>query len=260
MQNITAIFTWTLIELYSVLGNLGVSLIVFTILIRSLLLPLTLPSQKAQHQLRKKLKEIQPEIKALKKKHGSNNQAFQMAQLELYKKYNVNPLAGCIPQLVQLGVLFILYNFLMKFLGQDSINGVEINTMFGWFDLSKPDKTYVLPVLTALSQLALSLMLAPATEVKDEVPNDSKNKKVQASNDKEEDMAEMQAMIQQQSIYILPFAIGFSALSFPSGLALYWLVTTIFSIAQQWVVSGPGGLVTYPQRWWSKITKRNKNT
>ncbi len=255
MAAIVSIFTTLLLELYKISGSLGLAIVLFTLIVRSLLWPLTLPSLKAQ----KKIKELQPELKKLKAKHGTNKQALQQAQMELYKKYNVNPLAGCIPQLVQIGFLYMLYHALNTFLKQSMVNGMTIDPTFFWMNLSKPDHSFVLPVLAGLSQLVLSLMIAPATEVPDSVPNQSKSPKVQKENKKEEDVAEMAATMQSQMIFMMPIIIGVSAFSFPSGLALYWTVTTIFSVVQQYFVSGPGGLVSYSQRAWyyvKKVTNR----
>jgi YidC/Oxa1 family membrane protein insertase len=237
-----------LIELMTLTGSLGAAIIIFTIVLRSILLPLTLPSLKAQNKMR----ELKPEIDALKKKHGKDKKAFQQSQVELYQKYNVNPLAGCLPQLAQIAVLIVLYHALITFLGESVYNGVQLVTHFLWLDLTIPDKLFILPVIAGVSQLILSLMIAPGGEVKDTVPNDSKSKKVQKANEKEEDMAEMAASMQQQMIFIMPFMTVFIATQFPSGLALYWVITTIFSIIQQYFLSGPGGLVTYFER--AKIT------
>src|SRR5689334_17688026 len=88
-----------LLFFYQFTGNLGIAIIVLTLVTRLILVPLSLPSMKA----RNKMLELQPEMKKLQTKHKNNKQALQQAQIELYKKYNVNPLAGCIPQLVQIG-------------------------------------------------------------------------------------------------------------------------------------------------------------
>lgn len=241
MQNLTNVFFEFLLFLYQSTGNLGIAIIVLTLIIRSLLVPLTLPSLKA----RKKITELQPKLNKLKKKHGKDKKAMQKAQLELYQKYNVNPLAGCLPQLVQLALLIFLYRALISFLGQDAVNGVTVNSSFLWLDLTSPDTKFVLPVLAGLSQMLLSFMISPGGEVRDIVPNKSKSKKVQKENKKEEDMAGMAASMQQQMIFIMPVMTVFIAAKFPSGLAVYWIMTTIFSIGQQYFISGWGGLKSY---------------
>jgi YidC/Oxa1 family membrane protein insertase len=225
-------------------GNLGVAIILFTILLRFVLLPLTLPSLRAANRIR----ELQPEIKKLKDKHGKDKKAFQQAQMELYKKYNVNPLAGCLPQILQLVILIFLYQAMMRFLDSPQVNGFEIDPTFLWLDLRQPDSLYILPVVTALAQLVHSLMIAPGAEKRDIVPNQSKSKKVKEENKKEEDFAEMAASMQQQMLYVLPVFTGVIALSFPSGLVMYWVVTTVFGVAQQYYLSGWGGLEIYTRR------------
>jgi YidC/Oxa1 family membrane protein insertase len=236
-------FSILLVEIYKVTGDLGISIILFTILIRTALVPITLPSLKSFQKMR----ELQPELSKLKKQH-KDKQAFAAAQMELYKKYNINPLSGCLPQLVQMVLLYVLYLALTQFLNSPEFAGVAINPHFLWMNLSKTDPFYIIPVLAAGSQLILSLMLAPATETPDVVPNTSKVKKLQKANEKEEDMAEMSQTIQQQMIFMLPVIIGISAAQFPAGLGVYWVVTTIFSLVQQYFISGWGGLLTYPQR------------
>lgn len=225
-------------------GNVGFAIILFTLVIRFILLPITLPSIKAQ----KKMMDLKPEIDKLKKKHKGDATELQKAQMELYKKYNINPLAGCLPQLLQLGVLIVLYQTLLEFLKHTSYNGHELNLNLAWFNLSQPDGTYILPILAGVTQLVLSLMLMPATETPDVVPNNSKKLKIQEANKKEEDTAEMAATIQQQMLFMMPVMTGVFALSFPSGLSLYWVITTVFSIVQQYFISGPGGIVTYARR------------
>lgn len=236
-----------LVQLYQVTGDLGVAIIVFTVLLRALLLPLTLPSLKAQ----KKMKELQPELAKLKKKHQGDKQKLQLATMEMYKKYNVNPLAGCLPQLAQIAILIFLYQAMMKFLGtngQPAFNGTTIDPHFLWFNLAAPDRSYVLPVVAGVTQLVLSLMIAPGGEIRDIEPNQAKSKKAQAKNEKEEDMAEMAANMQQQMIFLMPIMTAVIAFNFPAGIALYWVVTTVFSIGQQYFISGWGGLFTYSQR------------
>jgi YidC/Oxa1 family membrane protein insertase len=251
-------FSLFLLFLNSFLGNFGGAIILFTLIVRLILLPITLPSIRAQ----KKMVDLKPEIDKLKSKFKGDKAAFQQAQLELYKKYNINPLAGCLPQLGQFFVLIVLYQTLLHLLKTPMAEGVVLNLHFWWLDLSKPDQFYIMPVLAALTQLVLSLMLVPATEVKDTVPNNSKKLKVQEANKKEEDTAEMAATMQQQMLFMMPIMTGVFALNFPAGLSLYWVVTTIFSVVQQYIISGPGGLVTYYTRvkLWFHARQRNKRT
>lgn len=233
-----------LLFLNGITGNLGFSIIAFTIIIRTALLPASIPSLKAS----KKMQEIQPEIKKLKEKHGDDKASLQAAQMDLYKKYNVNPLAGCLPQVVQLVVLIVLYRVLINLLNDPNLVNNGFNTAFFWLDLAKPDKTYVLPILAGASQLLLSLMISPGAEKEDIVPNKSRKKAIQEANKKEEDFAEMAQSMQKQMIFIMPLFTGVIAATFPSGLALYWVATTAYSLVQQYFISGPGGLTLYAKR------------
>jgi YidC/Oxa1 family membrane protein insertase len=250
METISSFIIGILVQLYLQLGNnMGLALIVFTLLVRTLFLPLTIKSIKAHKEITK----IQPELKKLKEKHGSDKAALQKESLELYQKYNVNPLAGCLPQLLQLGLLFVLYQVLINFFDQSTINGVTIDPMFYWLNLSQPDPYWIMPILSGVTQLIFSLMLAPATEIPDRIANAAKTPILKNENKKEEDFAEMAASMQSQMLFLMPVMTAFIALRLPSGLALYWVVTTVFSIVQQWWVSGPGGLVSYTQRAWHLI-------
>jgi YidC/Oxa1 family membrane protein insertase len=241
-----------LIQLHQVTGNLGWSILAFTVLIRFLLLPLSLPSMKSQKQIR----ALQPEVKKLKDLHVSDKKAFQLAQIELYKKHNINPLAGCLPQIIQIILLIVLYNVLASFVSSTEINGVVLNPEFFWLNLTKPDGLFVLPVLAAVTQLVLSLMILPGGETPDIIPNDTKSKKLKEENKKEEDTAEMAAAMQKQMVFMMPVMTGFIALNFPSGLALYWVASTVFSIGQQYFMTGWGGITLYAQRIYNAVVKR----
>lgn len=241
MSPFISFFTSILVFLDSIFNNLGLTIIVFTILIRLVLLPLTLPSVKSS----KKIQELQPEIKKLKAKHGKDKQGMALAQSQLYKSYNINPLAGCLPQLLQLFILIVLYQAIIKLFNSPELN---FNLNFFWVNLGQPDLLYVLPVIAGISQFLLSLMISPATQTRDVVKNDSKLKPVQEANKKEEDVAEMAVTMQQQMIFLMPIMTVFIAIRLPSGLALYWIAGTVITMVTQYFVSGWGGLATY----WNK--------
>jgi len=149
-----------------------------------------------------------------------------------------------------------LYRVLINFLRETSINGLTVDPHFFWLDLSVPDSKFILPVVAALSQFVLSLMISPGAETRDVIPNNSKSKKIKKENVKEEKTADMAQSMQQQMMFIMPIMTGFIALRFPSGLALYWVATTIFSIGQQMHVSGLGGLKIYYKRALAFVTKK----
>ncbi len=219
-------------------GNFGIGIILLTIIIRTALVPLTLPTLRSQQ----KMKLLKPQIDALKAKHKNDSKKLQQAQMDLFKENNINPLAGCIPYIAQFVILIALYNVLRNFVATAAQNGISVNTAFLMFDLSKPDHSLVIPVVAALSQLVLSLMILPGAEKHDLIPDSSKNKKVQKENVKETNAQEMSETMQKQMVFMMPIMTGVFAYQFPAGLGLYWISTTVFSIVQQWFVSGPGGL------------------
>lgn len=213
-------------------GNLGFSIILVTLVVKIVLLPLVLPTMRSAKEMQK----LKPELDALKNKYKDKKE-LQEAQMKLYKDRGINPLAGCLPQVVQIIILIALYNVFMEFLKQPSISGVTMNPYFLYFDLTKPDKTYVLPVLAGLTQFIFSLMMQTGVE------GHIHNPKSKSENKKEEDNLEMAQTMQQQMLYMMPLMTGIISVNFQSGLVLYWVFSTIFSIIQQYYFSGLGGLV-----------------
>jgi len=237
-----------LIFFYKIFGNLGWAIIILTILIRFLLIPLTLPSLKAAS----KLKEIAPELEKLKKKYAGDKQKFAQAQLEIYKKYKINPAAGCLPQIIQLIILIALYQAFAKVLQPDGdiiskLNEVlypflklpaetVINTRFFYLDLARPD-VFHLPNLAfpipgffllgaALIQFLSSKMMQPAVKVA--------QKEAKETPSVQDDLA---AAMQTQMLYLFPLMTILIGFSFPSGLVLYWLVFSVFTTIQQYFVN-----------------------
>jgi len=140
-------------------GNLGLSIVFLTLLVKLVLIPLVIPSLKSA----KKMQDLKPHLDKLKDKH-QDKKALQQAQLDLYKEHGVNPMGGCLPQIVQILVLISLYQVFMKFLGQPSIEGIAVNSQFLYLDLNKPDKTYIMPILAGLTQFVFSLMMQSGVE------------------------------------------------------------------------------------------------
>jgi YidC/Oxa1 family membrane protein insertase len=222
-------------------GNFGFAIIVLTILIRAALIPLSLPSMKSAQ----KIKLLKPELDKLKKKHPKDKKALQQEQLKLYQQHGVNPAAGCLPTIAQFAILIALYRVFIDFINKGSIDSMTVNMKFLWLDLSKPDPLYILPILAVVSQFILSKMIMGGRE-HHTTKDLTKTKKHNQKKDKkqEESTLEMGESIQQQMLYIMPVMTGLIALRFPSGLALYWVITTVFSTVQQYFVSGPGELKT----------------
>jgi YidC/Oxa1 family membrane protein insertase len=238
LQFLITPFAWALGQLFHVTGNFGWSIILFTVLIRVIILPLTLPALKSQ----RKMRELQPKLKELQKRHKGDKDALAKAQMALYKEHNFNPLGGCLPSLLQFVPLIIIYNVLQKFI-HDGNTGALTGTLFLGIDMVQKDKTFILPILAAASQLILSLMIAPATKKPDVIPDASKDKQVQDLNKKEDEQQDMAEAMQKQMLFMAPVMTGIFAVNFPAGLALYWIASTVVSIVQQYFITGWGGLI-----------------
>jgi YidC/Oxa1 family membrane protein insertase len=179
------------------LGNYGLAIILVTIIIKILFWPLTHKSFESM----KGMQKIQPELAALKEKYKDNKEEFARQQLSLYRKYNVNPLSGCLPILIQIPVFIALYNALMY-----SIELRHANFVSFWInDLSAKDPTYIAPIIMGISQF-LQQKMTPTTS-----------------------MDPMQAKM----MLFMPLVFTFMFLSFPSGLVIYWLVNNVISLVQQ---------------------------
>lgn len=249
-----------LIFLYKIFGgNLGLAIIGLTTLVRLLVVPLMKPQLEAA----KKMQALAPELEKLKKKHRGDKQKLAQAQMELYKNAGVNPAAGCLPQIIQFLVLIALFQAFNQVLRQDGVevitklnqilypplrlpDSVNLNLDFLWLNLSKPDviKIPSLPtlpgiflILSAVFQFLSAKMMSPQTKViKEEV------KKTEAKTD------DFSSAMQTQMIYMFPLMTLLIGLSFPSGLVIYWLLFSLFSIVQQYSIGGWGSLEPYARK------------
>ncbi len=234
-------------------GALGFSIILLTLIIRGLLWPVV----GKQLRSAKQMADLKPHLDKIKEKHGSDKQALAKAQMDLYKEYGVNPAGGCLPAIVQILLIWPLYQVIIALLdgkaGLDKVNYFlyskdwHLNSspdphFFGFNLADKPSDfshvgvvVLIIPVLTAVLQFLLSKMMTPAP-IKSYPTDSPKEKKEKESID--ESMAAMQG----QMVYIMPVMIGYFAFSFPVGMALYWNALTIMSMVQQYLISGWGGL------------------
>jgi YidC/Oxa1 family membrane protein insertase len=230
----------TLLWLYDILGNnLGYAIIALTIIIRIILIPFTLPQLKSA----KKMALLKPELDSLKKKHGHDAKLFQQKQIEFYKTHNVNPAAGCLPFIAQFIVLIALYQVFLKELPTGA-GGHIVNFKFLIWTLNETDAArtfYILPVLAGILQFIMSLTILPAIENEPE--------KRPGSVEDKKDVADMATTMQQQMVFMMPIMTIIFSIQFASGLALYWVVTTAFSLIQQLLVSGPGALLFYAKKY-----------
>ena len=190
---------WLLDKIHSYVGNWGWAIIILTFLIKLVFYKLTAASGRSMAKMRK----ISPKMKAIQEKHKDDRQALSQAMMEIYKKEKINPVAGCLPILIQMPFFFAFYWVLIE-----SVEIRQAAFMFWITDLSVKDPFFVLPILMGIAML-LQTRLNPA-------PPDP---------------------IQARVMQIMPIAFTGLFAFFPAGLVLYWLTNTILSILQQWRIN-----------------------
>lgn len=258
---------YKILESISAPGALGLAIILMTITIRMALWPLT----SAQLKSAQKMASLKPHLDRIKADHGHDKVRHQQEITKLYKEHGVNPLAGCLPLLLQLPVFFALYNVLLKIVEFDKEDFlININsklyqpvphldtipdTSFIGFNISAKPSDFqqagflilLVPLLTGLFQFIQSKMMIPARAS----PSKSIVKKPNDKPGLEDTMSQMQS----QMVFIMPLMIAFFSYGFPIGLSLYWNTFTIIGIVQQYIISGPGALGKYLPASWSKTDK-----
>lgn len=204
--------------------DLGIAIIILTILLRLVLYPLSLKSIRSQ----KKLQNIQPELEKIKKKYKSKEEQTR-ATMEFYRQNKINPFSSCLPLLIQFPILIAIYQVLRD--GIKKPESLELLYSFvkhpgrlepdflGILDLGQ--RNIYLAILAGLTQFWQSRMLIKKQKTKKKDPNS---------------LSGIASNMSNQMIYIMPIITVVIALSFPAGLSLYWVVTTLFSIVQQWFV------------------------
>ena len=191
----------------------GLAIIVFTILVKTLLLPLTIKSTRSS----KAMQELQPKIAELKKKHGKDRQELSARTMELYRQYQVNPMAGCLPVLVQIPIFFGVYSAISSL---SKGNEGHFADPFLWLpSLGEPDPYKILPFVAAGFQFVQTKMMRPSGQGK---PSDPQ-----------------QAMMNTMMNF-MPLMVIFFGWSFISGAVLYWATQSVYSVVQQWLITGWG--------------------
>ena len=201
--------------------DFGISIILITVLLRTVLIPL----YKKQIESQKKLQELQPKIKALQEKTKGDKEQQTRQLMELYKEHKTNPFSGCLLVLIQIPIIFALYYVFLKGIKIDSSMlysfvhaPANVNMLFlGILDISQKG-LIVLALLAGISQYFQAvLMPKPATQNKD-------SKSFQDN---------LTSSMQTQMKYVFPFVIAFIAYSVSGAVALYWITSNIFAIGQQ---------------------------
>jgi len=208
-----------LVFLYNIIPgqDLGIAIILLTVLIKILFMPLSLKMLRSQKQMQ----DIQPKIKELQEKHKDDKQAQAQAVMQLYKEHNVNPLSGCLPLLVQIPILLAVYRVIMNGFKPETLDLVysfiyrpeAIHTIsMGFLDLS-------------INNPALALITGGLQFIQ-----------MRKTSQKTAGAKDQAAMMTKQMMYFFPIMIVVIAWNLPAGLVLYWTTNTIFSIFEQTLV------------------------
>jgi YidC/Oxa1 family membrane protein insertase len=183
-----------------------------------LMLPLTVKALQSS----KAMQELQPKIKELQKKHGNDRQRISQETMALYQQYRVNPMAGCLPMLIQIPIFLGLYNAIMRL----STSGAGLwDQGFVWLpSLAHPDPWHLLPIVAGLFQFVQTQMMRPANQPKSTDPQ--------------------QAMM-NSVMNIMPLTVVFFGWSFAAGPVLYWATQSVYSVVQQWFITGWGNFIKW---------------
>jgi YidC/Oxa1 family membrane protein insertase len=220
----------TLMWIYSLLGNFGIAIILFTILVRLITHPLMMQQMKSTQAMQdmQKSKKWQD----LAKKYKDDKQKLQQEQMKLYQEMGINPLGGCLPTLIQFPIIIGLYQAIIRLLGVTPLQVIDlnrhiysfidvakllpINNQFLWMDLSQPERVYVfgigipiLAIVVVITTFLQSRLMTPPAQP-----------------------GEQGAQMTQMMNLYMPLLMGYLALTFASGLALYFVASNLVTILQ----------------------------
>ncbi len=259
-----------LVFLYETLGDFGLAIIVVTALVRLMLYPIA--KKTLVHQ--KELKKIQPKIKELQEKHKDDKETLSKEMMALYKEHNFNPASGCLPMIVQLIVLIALYRVFLSVMDLRfeelyswMTNPGKIDTyFFNLFDLGHKSAELNLGKILSLNfsegikiiswggvllsviagaaqffqtKMTIAKQKAKKAEEEKEGPGrDVLNTSIENGKKEEEKSGEpdMMEIMNKQMLYFFPFLTIYIGLTFPAGLSLYWVVSTLLLIGQQYLL------------------------
>jgi len=227
MHLLTIIFYQPLLNLlvfiYNVVpgSDIGIAIILVTIIIRLLLYPFSSKAIKSQ----KLLQEMQPKIDEMKKQYKDQKEKQAQEMMKIYKEHKINPFSSCLPLLIQFPFLIAIYQVFRVGLSNGSLDMLypfiadpgQINTVaFGFFDLSKSN--IILAVVAGAAQFWQAKMMM------------ARRPSIRAKGSKDEDMA---AIMSKQMVFMMPVMTVIIGAGLPSGLVLYWLVITVITALQQ---------------------------
>jgi len=197
---------------YRYVGNYGIAIILLTVVSKVLFYPLTVKSMRSM----KAMQALQPQVNALKNKYKDEPQRLQKETMELYRKHGANPLGGCLPMVAQVPIFYALYLALSVSVDLQNAAFLCFGRLFGvdlWIcDLAAQDPTYVLPILMGVTMFVQQKMTPTVGD-----PRQAK-----------------------MMLIIMPGFFTLMFLNLPSGLVLYWSVSNVLQILQQWYMDRAG--------------------
>ena len=191
-------------------GNYGLAIILLTVVSKVLFYPLTVKSMRSM----KAMQALQPQINALRNKYKSDPQRLQKETMDLYRATHVNPLGGCLPMIAQVPSFYALYLALDNAADLQGAPFICVGSLFGvnlWIcDLASHDPTYVLPLLMGVTMFVQQKMTPTGADPR-----------------------------QAKAMLLMPFVFTFMFFNLPAGLVLYWTVSNVLQILQQWFMDRP---------------------
>ncbi len=201
----------------------GLAVIMFTIIVKTLMLPLTIKATRSSRAMQ----ELQPKIKELQKKYKNDRQMLSQETMKLYGQYGVNPMAGCLPILIQMPIFFGLYRAILHLSNNNT--GFDISSYwlggFLWLDsLADPDPLFILPILAGIFQFVQTRMMRPANQGP---------------------ISDPQQKMMNQIMNFMPITVVLFGWGFASGPVLYWVTQSVYSVVQQWLITGWGAMLDW---------------
>ncbi|QWU16299.1 YidC/Oxa1 family membrane protein insertase [Paenibacillus sophorae] len=179
-------------------GEYALAVLAMVIIVRTLILPLTMKQVKSSRAMQ----AIQPELQKIQKKYKDNPEKVQQETMRLFQENKVNPMAGCLPLVVQMPIFIALYNSIYY-------NPHLREHSFLWLQLGKPDHLFILPALAAITTFLQTKMMSSMNPVQQQGP--------------------MQFMLM-----VYPVLIFIMSYNFPSALPLYWVFSNLYTIGQNY--------------------------
>ena len=220
-----------LVFLYNIIPgqSFGLAIILLTIIIKFILSPLNQKSLKAQ----KAMQKIQPELKKLQQQHKDPMERNK-AIMAFYKENKVNPVSGCLPVLLQFPIIIALFQLLRKVLEPDGLNG-----LYSFVGNPGQIDPWFLGINLAVSSIVLAILAGGFQFIQAKMMMQYKKDPASAS-DKSKAVAgkfDISSMMGKQMTYVMPIFTVIIAARFPAGLALYWIISTVFSIGEQYWIN-----------------------